>query len=353
MASTTLLTLSLLLLLLSLSTLSSSSTSSTVLDAAEILSTSGFETMALNLELASQTLQTRSLTIFAPTDFAFKQIPHLPLSLLRYHLLPHAFSLHSLTSLPFGANIPTLLSGHSLTVTTTPHRVSINNITVNPSPIFHNHHLVIFATENFFDPYFQLPAKTPSTCFPSKNNEAFSFKEASSVLRSRGCSLMASLLDLQFPDGNRRQLTLFAPLDQALTNQIAGNLSHFPVIVHRHLVPCKILRSDLVNLEDGTLIGTYERGFVLNVTNSGTEDTPLLNGVPVIFPELYRSDWLVVHGLQEVLSVHTGIGNRARQYSDPVSEAAQDAKDSSSLFEFDVHSDVENSPQHYRFSVFN
>ncbi|KAK7273786.1 hypothetical protein RIF29_14849 [Crotalaria pallida] len=325
-----------LLTLLSLSSLTTSFPSTTILDAAEILSASGFETMAFELELASQTLsQSHSLTIFAPTDFAFKQIPHLPLSLLRYHLLPHAFSLHSLTSLPFGASIPTLLPHHSLTVTTDhrhhPRRaVSINNVTVNPSPIFNDGSLVIFATESFFDPYFQLPAKSESkrtetrsgsdhlaTCFPARKNEVnrlfsdetFSFKEASTVMRSRGCSLLASFLDMQIlglsdhhrnRNRNRPQLTLFAPIDEVIATH-APNVSDYSSILRKHLVPCRILWSDLVNLEDGTLIWTYERGFTVTVTKSSNEML-LLNGVAVIFPELYYSDWLVVHGVQDVLS---------------------------------------------------
>ncbi|XP_061375045.1 putative fasciclin-like arabinogalactan protein 20 [Gastrolobium bilobum] len=373
MASTTLVSLS--LLLISLSSLSSSLPSSTILDAAEILSGSGFETMALNLELASQSLlppRTRSITIFAPNDVAFNKIPQLPLSLLRYHLLPHAFSLHSISSLPYGANIATLLPGHSLTVTTShsDDRVSINNVTVNPSPIFDDGYLVIFATENFFDPYFQLPAqiipRRPNTsltaaaaCFPDKKNnrkwffsdEAFSFKEASDVLRSRGCSVIASFLDTQFLGLlDRPQLTLFAPIDEEMKNHVGKmNLSDYSAILRHHLVPCKILWSDLVTLEDGTLIWTYERGFTINVTKS-SKDMLLLNGVPVIFPELYYSDWLVVHGLREVLSVPKG-KKKAVKDSDQVSDAGEDAKESCS-FGFN-HNGAANNAGHYHFSTFH
>ncbi|KAI4345652.1 hypothetical protein L6164_012752 [Bauhinia variegata] len=69
--------------------------------------------MALNLELASQTLnpETHSLTIFALSEASFNQMRQLPLSLPQYHLLPHAFSLQSLSSLPFGAKIATMLPG--------------------------------------------------------------------------------------------------------------------------------------------------------------------------------------------------------------------------------------------------
>ncbi|KAK7310083.1 hypothetical protein RJT34_07330 [Clitoria ternatea] len=339
--SSILLTLSLLLLF---SSPSLSLPSSTVLDAAEILSTTaGFDTMALHLELVSQTLQSRSLTIFAPTNLAFKQISHLPLSLLRYHILPRAFSLHSLTSLPFGASIPTLLPNHSLTVTTTtPRHLSINNVTVNPSPIFTHPYLVIFPTHTFFDPNFHLPPKTPpnTPCFPANFNS--SSHKVTRVLRSRGYSAMALVLDMQFPgldDGNRRQLTLLAPVDEAIANR-----TDLPAIIRRHLLPCRMTWSDLVALEDGTLIGTYERGISLRVTKPSS-DTVLLNGVSVIFPDLYHSDWLVVHGLQGVLK-----GRRHRktpQDSDEMTVEAEDAEQSTSL------EGVENSEQHLHFSVFH
>ncbi|KAL1317933.1 hypothetical protein HN51_070162 [Arachis hypogaea] len=365
--------------------ISSSLPSSAILDAAEILSASGFDAMAVNLELASQTLaspRTRSLTVFAPSDAAFKILQQPTLSLLRYHLLPNAFSFHSLISLPFGANIPTLLPSHSLTVTTTTDSadsLSINNVTVNSEPLYRDASLVIFTTDHFFDPYFQLPAKIPhrtgttdpysssaAACFAGRKNhrksfssgEAFSFKEASSVLRSKGCFLMAELLDTQFlAIRNRPQLTLFAPMDKVVTstNATRGHVAatnnnnprlrgHSSILRH-HLVPCKILWSDLLTLEEGTLIRTYERGFTLNVTKS-TEDVLLVNGVPVISPELYNSDWLVVHGLQEVLSPLKGRKGRGVEGSGRISEAAAEVGNATSYGE-------DSAAQHFHFSVFH
>ncbi|OIW21041.1 hypothetical protein TanjilG_28388 [Lupinus angustifolius] len=358
-----------LFLLLSFSTVTSSFTSTTIFDAAEILSASGFETMAFNLELASQTLsRSHSLTIFAPTDFAFSQIPHLPLSLLRYHLLPHAFSLHSLTSLPFGASIPTLLPSHSLTVTTDHRhrhrhhiRLSINNVTVNPSPVYNDGTIVIFAIDNFFDPYFELPAKSVirtetnakssseiiadlAACLSARKNEMkWSFGETSSVMRSRGFSVMASFLDMQFlGNEDRPKLTLFAPIDEVMATH-ALNVSDYSSILRQHIVPCRIAWSDLVNLEDETLIWTYERGFTVSVTKSSNEML-LINGVAVIFPELYFSDWLVVHGVQDVLSVAKGAPDSPSQN---VTVEHKDGK------EFQLGEEINIPAQHYHFSVFH
>ncbi|KAI4313818.1 hypothetical protein L6164_026768 [Bauhinia variegata] len=308
-----------LIVLLSLLSLSSPLPSSTILDAAEILSSTGFETMALNLELASQTLnpETHSLTIFALSEASFNQMRQLPLSLLQYHLLPHAFSLQSLSSLPFGAKIATMLPGHSLIVTTShlDDRISINNVSVKRFPIFDEGSLSIFGIDKFLDPYFQIPGEIcrPSWkpgCMPLRKSEkiwfseAYSFQEASEVLRSKGCSVMASLLDMQFLGPKEGpQLTLFAPVDEGVVNHL-DNFSAYSSILRHHLVPCKIMWSDLVTLDDGSILWTYESGFTINVTKSG--DMLHLNGVPVIFPEMYHSDWFVVHGLREMLSGSKG-----------------------------------------------
>ncbi|KAG2377012.1 putative fasciclin-like arabinogalactan protein [Vigna angularis] len=175
----------------------------------------------------------------------------------------------SLTSLPFGASILTLLPNHSLTITTTSPTItiSINNVTLVPSRVFHHPNLTIFPTTNFFDPRFHLTPPHPP---------------------SLAC--------------NRCKLTLFAPPDKALSHA-AHNLTHLSALLRHHLVPCKIVWRELAELRDGTLIGTYEKGFSLNVIVSKTH-TLLLNGVQVVFPDMFRGDCLVVHGFQHVFSRH-------------------------------------------------
>ncbi|KAG4991321.1 hypothetical protein AAZX31_09G111100 [Glycine max] len=361
MASTT--TTTFLILSFSLLLLLSVTAASPLLEAANILSAAGYECMALQLELASQTLQSHhSLTIFAPSDAAFEHHHHHPsLHLLRYHLLPHAFSLHSLTSLPFGASIPTLLPSHSLTVTTTnPHSISINNVSLNTTPIFQHPNLTIFSAHTFFNPHFHFqhqnptPPPNPATCPPPLKTP---LSHASHLLHSRNFSVVAAVLNLQFPAPcTGRELTLFAPPDNAITHL---NLTELVPLLHRHLVPCKIAWRDLAALQDGTLIGTYERGFAINVTNT---NTLLLNGVHVTFPEMYRGDWLVVHGVNHVLSgTHHGKRHpthRAKKndsYRVSVEEE-QDGGDqeSSSGFEDHRHREgEENSPHHYHFSAFH
>ncbi|CAB4295746.1 unnamed protein product [Prunus armeniaca] len=310
------------LVVLSVLSLSSALPTQTLVNAAEILSDFGYTSMALTLDLASQTLllsQSPSLTIFASTDAAFSHSGQPPLNLLQFHIIPLYFSLRSLKSLPFGAKISTLLSDHSLSVTTLAYdpRVSLNNVPITVSPIFDDGSLIIFGIDRFLDPHFRilgpLRSYTPKNlgCLAPKNpNEAmevrdayYPFSEASNALRSKGCSVMASFLEMQFHGfffKYQTMMTVFAPFDQVLMNRV-GNLSEQSSIFHRHVVPCRLLWSDLVSFNDGTVLRTNLMGFTINITRS--QDVLMVNGVSVIFPEVYHNGWLSVHGISEVLEV--------------------------------------------------
>ncbi|XP_061990923.1 putative fasciclin-like arabinogalactan protein 20 [Rosa rugosa] len=275
--------------------------------------------MSLALDLASHSItsQSPSLTVFAPADAAFSNSGHPTLNLLRYHLLPIAFPLRSLKSLPLGAKIATLLDGHSLTVTTLPsdRLVSLNNVTVTASPIFDDGSLIIFGTNRFFDPYFRisgpirsyspknlcrLASRNPNEAMAAETAAHYPFSEASKVLKLKGCSVMASFLEMQFHGFLKYQtmLTVFAPVDQAMVPRI-GDLSGYSSIFRRHVVPCKLSWNDLVSLDDGTVLRTNLQGFMINITRY--DGVLVLNGVPVIMPEMYHNGWLVVHGISEVL----------------------------------------------------
>ncbi|KAF5442325.1 hypothetical protein F2P56_034995 [Juglans regia] len=317
MASSSVLLIVSLLLLLSPFSLSSLFPSDPILKAYEILSASGYESMAgITLELASRTLvpQSPSLTIFAPSDSAFVPLDYLPLSLVQYHLLPLAFSFQSLKSLPNGAKISTLLSGNPLIVTTSmeDYRLSLNNVTIPWSPIYVDGSLIIFGIDKFFDPNFQFldpfPSHSPNLeCLASTPNDAvvslsgaYSFHEACATLRSKGCSVMASFLDMQFLELQERTvLTVFAPVDGVIKNRFSGFIDFSSSIFRRHVVPCRLLWGDLVNMEDGMVLRTYLDGFTINVT--GSHDLLVLNNVPVIYPDMYVCDWLVVHGIRDIL----------------------------------------------------
>ncbi|KAM3741339.1 hypothetical protein ACB098_08G169100 [Castanea mollissima] len=303
MASSLLFTLSLLISLFSYS-LSSPLSSETILDASEILADTGYLSMSLTLELISDTLfpNSHSLTIFAPSDPAFMASGQPSLPLLQFHFSPFPMSLETLKSLPYGTEIPTMFQGHSLTVTSSPSddHVSLNNVDITPLPIFDDGFLIIYGTREFFDPDFEVTA--PESSFGCGFLRTNSFGNASEALRSGGYSLMAGFLDFQVLETKKSaMMTLFAPTDQVLGNRL-GNFSEYSSIFLRHVVPCRLLWTDLVKFNDGAALPTQLGGFSINITRSGG-GILMLNGVPVYYPNIYISDWLVVHGLRQVLAV--------------------------------------------------
>lgn len=161
----------------------------------------------------------------------------------------------------------------------------------------------------FFDPNFKVssPAQSPSPdlrCVVSEAAEitssgGYSFDEASRMMRTRGYSVMASFLDMQllgFLD--RSELTVFAPIDDVML-EFAGNFSAYSSLLLRHVVPCKLTWTDLNNFQDGTVLRTFLDGFTIRI--SKFNDLLMLNEVPLTFPDMYFSDWLVVHGVHEVI----------------------------------------------------
>lgn len=196
--------------------------------------------------------------------------------------------------------------------------MSLNNVKITTGlPIYDDGALIIFGVESFLDPSFGVPAPAGSPrltprCGSSSRNSSIGFpgvswfEAASESLRSNGYSLMASFLDLQlegFTDPT--MMTIFAPVDQSMANP-TSNVSVFL----RHVVPCKLLWNDLVDFDDGTVLPTYSNGFTITITRS--DNVLMLNGVPVFFANMYFSDPLVVHGLNEVLAVE----NRAQEVAE-------------------------------------
>ncbi|XP_043712599.1 putative fasciclin-like arabinogalactan protein 20 [Telopea speciosissima] len=289
----------------------------TVQDAVEILADTGFMAMSLTIQLVAQALISNLsyATIFSPADAAFIQSGQPSIDLLQYHISPLAFSVETLRTLPYGTKIPTLYQNHSLMVTTPANgqQISLNNVKINESTIFDDGSLVVFGIDKFFDPSFSISSHLPPIGAPTSNfyctapylhDSALDFESfvmASNSIRDKGYSVMASFLELQLPQsGDQKKLTIFAPVDEAIEDykQLSGENS---TVFHRHGLPCKLTWSDLVMLDDGATLETLLRGFRINVTRSGI--TVLLNGVPVIFPDLYYHDWLVIHGIPQILSL--------------------------------------------------
>lgn len=197
--------------------------------------------------------------------------------------------------------------------------MAINGVLVKESALFDDGSMVIYGVDEFFRPEFQLdlpssnPAPEPSPGLTSSSSPGGEFNgtsgyghdlfgQASGLLISRGYTVMGTFLDAQLVPGsiNETRLTVFAPIDEAMAEH-ATTFANYSKIFRGHVVPELLSWKDLSSLGDGTTLPTASRGFTINLTWSG--DILLLNGVPLVFPDLYRSDWLVVHGLNRLITL--------------------------------------------------
>lgn len=269
-------------------------------DAIEILSASGFISMALTLEVAPAALSSSPLTVFAPPDSAFVASGQPSLSLLSLHLSPSRLSPAILASLPAGARIPTLLPNHSdLIVTASP--IAINGVAVNASsPVFDDGSTIVYPAAGFFDPDFRLQDEAPSlTCSPANSfaGDLDSFSAAAAALRSRGYSTAASLLAAQLlPPSNRSAVTIFAPTDADLGLVAGGDFSGFVGEMARHTAPCRLAWADLVRVGEATKVPTFAPGNPV-VVSSKSGEFVAINGLPIAQPNIYYGVSVVVHGL--------------------------------------------------------
>ncbi|MED6172219.1 hypothetical protein PIB30_048007 [Stylosanthes scabra] len=300
MEDTYLFTLSTLLFLLF--PLAASSTEPLLSTAAHTLTDAGFLSMALTLRLASPFLTLHpadSLTVFVPPNAAFIRSGPLPLSLLQYHILPNRLPLQYLSSLQPNTPLPTLLPNSSLTITFSSfNKLSLNDVVVSTTPLFDDGSLLLLEIEDFFNSSSLQELESE----PAPTN-AETFAAVTEVLKSNGCSVMASFVDAQlyteFGDG--RKFTIFAPLDEAFAVDAVSlrNISDYSVIFRKHVVPKLIRWRDLIRLPNKTLLPTFSDGFEINVTVSPKRR--FLNGVLVAVPDMFRGDLVVVHGIHGLL----------------------------------------------------
>ncbi|CAL0332967.1 unnamed protein product [Lupinus luteus] len=294
---TLLLTLTLLFLLPTTTTTQQPPPEPLLAAAAQILSDTGYLSMALTLHLTSSSLHlsSPSTTIFVPSDTAFLRHGPLPLSLLQSHILPTRLPLQYLTSLPPLTPLPTLQPNTSLFVTNSSlssHQLTLNDVVVFDSPIFDDGYLLMLLINDFFNSSsLMLPVKEP-------------LASVSEVLKWNGFSIVATFLEAQLANefANEAKITIFAPLDEVVV-QSAGNVTSYSAILWKHIVPRLIPWRDLIRLPDETLLPTFLEGFVIRVNVAPR--IRFFNGVTVAFPNLYRSSDIVVHGIDSLLDRST------------------------------------------------
>ncbi|KAK6146803.1 hypothetical protein DH2020_020672 [Rehmannia glutinosa] len=293
-----------------------------LVNAADTLASSGYTAMSLTLQLIAPTLPLPSatittLTIFSPPDAAFASSGQPSLAHLLLHFSPLSLSPASLLSLPFSSTIPSLSPSKHLFVTSMqPNQISINNVGISQSPIFDDGFVIVYAIDNFFDLNFSLTLTNstkpnPKSDFQCLKLESTSqFEEASGVLKSRGYSIIASFLDLQligFLDGGGlsedvMKWTVFAPVDEELVRFSGDFLRYFSLFM-RHLAPCRVEWSDLEEMANGTVVSNNVNGFSLEITKDEDNEILMVNGVEITFPDMYESEWLVIHGIRGVIAL--------------------------------------------------
>uniref|UniRef100_A0A803LJI3 FAS1 domain-containing protein n=1 Tax=Chenopodium quinoa TaxID=63459 RepID=A0A803LJI3_CHEQI len=192
---------------------------------------------------------------------------------------------------------------------------------LNNSPVFDDGFFIIFQIDRFFNPNLTVgpttelgspslsPIPSPPEC-AALSPRSGKYRDASGSLRSKGYSLMAAFLDMQltqFDDDDDKSLTLFAPTDASMEGHFGkNNYSEWGSIFLRHTVGCELSWGDLIGqLDQGFVIPTFLKGFQINISRSNVYNSAyslMINGqVSVDFPEFYRNDGIVVHGLSGVL----------------------------------------------------
>lgn len=111
--------------------------------------------------------------------------------------------------------------------------------------------------------------------------------------------LLGFLHHQQFTE-NAMKWTVFAPLDEDLL-QYSDNFPEYFSVFMRHMVPCKVDWEDLEEMENDTAVSNNVKGFTLKITRDEDAETVMLNGVEITFPNMYDSEWLVVHGIRGVI----------------------------------------------------
>lgn len=234
--------------------------------------------------------------------------------------------------------------------------LSINNVTVNKLSVYDAGSLVIYGVDEFFDPAFRIYSNSfPEQC-PGRNDffeqdtsssdDVDCFGEASDLLKSRGYLKMAAFMNMQltgFGDGTR--ITVFAPADGSIDER-ARNISDYSMMFRQHVVPGWLPWTVMSGLEAGATLPTFSEDFRIKVTRYG--DILALNGVPILFMDMLCCNWLVVHGLD--LLVTSTIKQDLKEGSFAFSDNIEGSVKEGSSFSFNDNFE-ENTPDYGEYSV--
>lgn len=91
------------------------------------------------------------------------------------------------------------------------------------------------------------------------------------------------------------------------------------------MVPRSLAWKDLIKCEVETKLPTFSPGFRINMRVAN--GVPMLNGSPVAFREVYRSEWLVVHGLDGFIKC---LSDQESHNQDPFSDGYDVAEETHS-----------------------
>ena len=174
--------------------------------------------------------------------------------------------------------------------------MSVNYVRIDEKVMIDGNSIVIYGIDEFFNSSFKTIPKQPD-----QDDDRQSFASVTKFLRSRGYSIIATFLDAQLMNFNKEngtKLTIFAPADQAFV-EFVRNISDYSGIFRQHVVPSVLSWQDLVGCEFGRKLPTFCRGFEIDVTV--VDGVPVLNDSPVVAQDMYRSDWLVVHGIHGLI----------------------------------------------------
>ncbi|KAL0326917.1 UNVERIFIED_CONTAM: putative fasciclin-like arabinogalactan protein 20 [Sesamum angustifolium] len=321
-------------------------------NAAETLASSGYTAMSLTLQLIappSPPLQSHhALTIFSPPNDAFSSSGQPSLAQLLLHFSPVSLSPESLLSLPFSSTIPSLSPSKHLTITSNQtQKISINNVGISDVPIFDDGFVIVYTIDDFFDLNFTLNLTNSTNTKPKSDFQCLKletvsrFEDASGLLKSRGYSIVATFLELQlmgFLDHGGlsedvMKWTVFAPVDEELVQFSGDFLSYFSLFT-RHVVPCKVGWSDIEEMVNGTVVSNNVKGFSLEITKDENDEILMVNGVDIMFPDMYESEWLVIHGIRGVIALPENAEDQETESIEELPVEKVEAPDPESMEDF-------------------